>query len=161
MANKQYRKVGEEFLAGGGGSSITMDIPFPAATVFAALEDGDAWQAWMDLNVNWTSPKPFGVGTTRTVSLANGAAIDEEFFAWEPGRRMAFCFVAGGLPVKAFVEDYVLEDAPGGSRLTWTLKGDAFFILKPILYKVMQSAAKKGLPKLVDWIKANEAKLAA
>ncbi len=73
--------------------------------------------------VEWTSPKPFGVGTTRTVYMAGGLVGDEEFIAWEPGRRMAFRFDAiSRKQVDAFVEDYRVEDL--GSevcRVSWTM----------------------------------------
>ncbi|MGB1087269.1 MAG: SRPBCC family protein, partial [Alphaproteobacteria bacterium] len=106
---RTYKKVGEDFVKAGGGRTVTFDLPFSAADAFTALGNADSWKAWMDLEVTWTSPQPFGVGTTRTV-IAAGQSMDEEFFAWDEGKRMAFCFVEGGLPVKAMIEDYVLED---------------------------------------------------
>ena len=34
--------------------------------------------------VDWTSPKPFRAGTTRTVTL-NGIKVDEVFVVWDHG----------------------------------------------------------------------------
>ncbi len=154
---RTYTKVGEEFVQAGGGRTVTFDLPFSATTAFAALGDAASWKAWMDIDVNWTSPKPFGVGTTRTV-VAGGQSIDEEFFAWDEGRRMAFCFVQGGLPVRSMIENYVLEDMPGGGcQLHWTLKADGLGPLKHLLYRLMQGAAKKGLPKFIQWVEDNQA----
>ena len=33
--------------------------------------------------MEWTSPKPFGLGTTRTVTMSGDLAGYEEFIAWE------------------------------------------------------------------------------
>ena len=42
------------------------------AKVFAIFEDGESWPQWFRAirKVAWTSSKPYGVGTTRTVWLA-------------------------------------------------------------------------------------------
>ena len=43
--------------------------------------------------VDWTSPRPFGVGTTRTVTFQGGGMeVYETFIAWDPGKHMAFTF---------------------------------------------------------------------
>jgi hypothetical protein len=57
-----------------------------AEELFAALEDGPSYSRWVPpiRGVTWTSPRPFGKGTTRTVNLVGGARIDEVFWAWEP-----------------------------------------------------------------------------
>lgn len=93
--------------------------------IFEVFCDADAWTRWAFpiTAVEWTSPFPLGVGSTRTVHMRGGMVGWEEFIAWEPGRRMAFRFnqtVAGG-PV-AFAEDYVVAPAgEGTSRVQWTM----------------------------------------
>ena len=71
----------------------------------------------------WTSPKPFGKGTTRTVKMAGGIRIDEVFWAWEPNRRIGFCFAAASIGwLNALAEVY--EIAPLSRercKLRWTL----------------------------------------
>jgi hypothetical protein len=76
--------------------------------------------------VNWLSPRPFGVGTTREVVLAPGLTkVHERFFRWEKGHGYSFTVYEANLPVfKRFAEDYVLE--PEGlngdsTRFTWTV----------------------------------------
>src|SRR5690606_18256613 len=93
--------------------------------IFAVFEDAEAWTVWADpiRHVEWTSPPPYGLGTTRTVSMSGGMVGDEVFIAWEPYRRMAFCFTAASMgSVESFAEDYRVEDLGDGSvRVTWTM----------------------------------------
>jgi hypothetical protein len=91
--------------------------------VFAIFEDGASWPKWFDgiQRVEWSSPKPFGVGTTRTVWLTS-LTVDEHFFRWEPGRRFSFYFTSHSRPmVRALAEDYLLEPLGTGSRFTYTV----------------------------------------
>ena len=92
----------------------------------ASAEDSDAeaWPVWAKAitKVTWTSPEPRDVGTTRIVHMRGGIVAYEEFLAWEPGRHMVFRFNECSMrAVAAFAEDYRVEPAPGGCRLTWTM----------------------------------------
>lgn len=91
--------------------------------IFEVFEDAHAWTIWaMPIQkVEWTSPKPFGVGTTRTVSMMGGMDGYEEFIAWERGKRMAFTFVGcSKYPTEKFLEDYRVTDLHDGScRVEW------------------------------------------
>jgi uncharacterized protein YndB with AHSA1/START domain len=93
--------------------------------IFDAFEDADAWPVWAlpITNVEWTSPKPFHVGTTRTVTMIGNMVGEEEFIAWERGKRMAFRFNrASSNTTKAFAEDYRVEQLdPGRCRVTWIM----------------------------------------
>jgi len=92
--------------------------------VFAILEDGESWPRWFAgmRKVAWTSNKPYGVGTTRTVWLTLGS-VDEHFFRWEQDRRFSFYLTAHSMPlVHALAEDYLLEElAPGRTRFTYSV----------------------------------------
>lgn len=143
---------------------LVQSLPVSAAEAFRCLEDGDAWGEWIAAieGVEWTSPKPFGVGTTRTVTTRPGA-IEEEFFAWEDGRRMAFYFVRSGLPVfGAFAEDYVLT--PKGDdrcELTWRWAFEGAGLLRPAQGLVnigFKRQGAKSLSNLYDYLKANPGK---
>jgi hypothetical protein len=91
--------------------------------VFEVFEDAHAWTVWaMPIQkVEWTSPKPFGVGTTRTVSMMGGMDGYEEFIAWERGKRMAFSFVGCSKDAtEKFLEDYRVTDlGDGRCRVEW------------------------------------------
>ena len=103
----------------------TVDIDATPEQIWAALEDSAAWPRWASVitNVEWTSPRPFGVGTTRTVTMRGGIVGYEEFIAWQPHVRLGFRFNAATTSgVRAFAERYVLEPQPaGGTRVTWVM----------------------------------------
>jgi hypothetical protein len=120
------RKVGLEFLDSAPARfDSVVQVRATPAEIFETFEDAHSWTLWAPpiRRVEWTSPKPFGVGTTRTVYMAGGLVGREEFIAWEPGRRMAFRFDAvSRKQVDAFVEDYHVEDLDGRvCRVSWTM----------------------------------------
>ena len=97
--------------------------------IFEVFENPDSWVVWAlpIRRVEWTSPPPFGVGTTRTVTMTRGLVGKEEFIAWERGRRMAFRFTGASMDaITAFAEDYRLSDAGGGrTRVRWVMAMEA------------------------------------
>ena len=74
-------------------------------------------------SVTWTSPRPFGVGTTREVTLPLRAmTVRETFFRWDTGHRKSFYVTAADRPLLTrFAEDYLVEQTATGSRFTWTM----------------------------------------
>ena len=102
-----------------------VQVGAPPERVWAALEDADMWPRWASVitDVEWTSPRPFAVGTTRTVTMRGAMVAFEEFIAWEPHLRMSFRFNEASMNgVRAFAERYTLEPAPGGgTRVTWVM----------------------------------------
>jgi hypothetical protein len=106
-------------------STAEREMAVSAEQLFATLEDGPSWSKWVPVirEATWTSPMPFGVGTTRTVIVAGGIRNDEEFWTWEPNRRMGFSITAASRRwVDALSELY--EIAPISSeccRLRWTM----------------------------------------
>ena len=113
----------------------TFDIPRPAAEVWAELtRDGALDFCRMLGGARWTSPRPFGVGTTRTMKVAPGLlVVDETFFRWEEGRRKSFYVHAASLPLfRRLAEDYLVEEvSPGACRFTWTLAGEPSTLGRP------------------------------
>lgn len=86
-------------------------IPASAETVFKIFENEHAWPLWFKgvRRIQWTSEKPFKVGTTRTVYLKNGFSANEVFYAWKPGREFGFYFTDTNVPsLKRFAELYEL-----------------------------------------------------
>ena len=153
-AKKTHTIVGEDYLAA-SKHRVSHRFDLPAAAVWAALLDGKAWTEWLPLTgVTWTSPQPFAVGTTRTVSVGE-MEIDEVFFAWEEGRRMAFYFAASALPVSAAVEDYRVVEVPGGCELQWAGRVSAPLILGWLIGRQLAGGLKAGMPKLEALIKAD------
>ena len=104
--------------------SNDIDIALSPDELFGVLARADTWPRWAKVikHVEYTSPEPHGVGTTRVVTMTGGMVGDEEFLAWEPGRRMAFRFNSSATTsLGAFLENYRLEPVAGGTRLTWEL----------------------------------------
>ena len=93
-------------------------------TLFEIFEDPVSWTRWAIGigEVEWTSEKPFGVGTTRTVRFWGGMEVYETFMGWERGRTMAFFFTGITQDVWwRFSERYDVEPASGGCTLRWTV----------------------------------------
>ena len=63
----------------------TVDLASTPKQLFEVLAEADSWSRWATAiaDVTWTSPQPYGVGTTRTVTMRGGAVNDAEFVAWE------------------------------------------------------------------------------
>jgi hypothetical protein len=111
------------------------EIARPAAAVWAELTADDTlhWCRILD-DVSWTSPRPFGVGTTRDVkSLKGTSVLREQYFRWEEGHRHSFHVVESTSPLfKALAEDYLVE--PRGEdacRFTWTVAVELTAIGRP------------------------------
>jgi hypothetical protein len=93
------------------------------AQIFDVFEDAVSWTVWAPpiQKVEWTSAKPFGIGTTRTVSMVGGIVGYEEFVEWERGKRMAFTFLrCSKKDPEKFIEDYRVTDLGDGTcRVVW------------------------------------------
>jgi hypothetical protein len=115
--------------------SDTFAIRKPGAEVWNDLT-ADRTLYWCRIldDVSWTSPRPFTVGTTRTVKSLKGAnVINEYFFRWEEGRRKSFYVVDSSAPMfKRFAEDYLVEPTSDAAcRFTWTIAWEPSAIGKP------------------------------
>ncbi len=111
------------------------EVPLPAATVWGELTSDQAL-SWCRIlqDVSWTSPRPFGVGTTREVKALWGAnQLREHYFRWEEGHRHSFFVVESTAPLfKRFAEDYLLESTSDTScRFTWTLAAEPKALARP------------------------------
>lgn len=107
--------------------SNSVDLAITPEQLFEVFADADAWPRWAKVitHVEWTSPLPPGVGTTRTVTMRGGLRGSEEFLLWEPHTRMGFRFnEASERRIKAFAERYDVVETSRGCRLTWTLALD-------------------------------------
>ena len=128
---------------------LSQPVDVDAATLFGALTDDRAWEQWLGIRVEWTSPP----GPTATRTVHNGPiAIDEQFFGWDEGERLSFCFTHSPFPVHAFVEDYRCVDlGPDRARLDWTLAADARFgLAATAAVQAVALLGRRGLPKLAE-----------
>lgn len=102
----------------------TVDLAITPEQLFEVLSDETSWPHWATVitNVEWTSPEPRGVGTTRTVTMRGHIVGDEEFLAWEPFSHMAFRFnTSTSNAISAFAEDYRVVETAEGCHLTWVM----------------------------------------
>ena len=143
---------------------LIQTIPASTEATFRCLEDPDSWPQWIGAitGVEWTSPRPFGVGTTRTVTIRPGGSIEEEFFLWEDGRRMSFYFTRCGLPFfSAFAEDYQLS--PRGKdgcelRWSWAFEGAGLFrSMQPLLNAAFKRQGTSAMRALETYMRVSGA----
>jgi hypothetical protein len=125
------------------------EIARPAGEVWAELVADGALSFCRSLRgARWTSPRPFGVGTTRTMPALFGALVLEEtYFLWEEGRRHSFYADRASLPTfRRFAEDYLVEPtSETTSRFTWTIAVDPSPIGRP--GKPLNTVIVRGLFK--------------
>ena len=120
-------------------------LPVSRARLFEVFADPDSWSKWATGigGVEWTSPEPYGPGTTRTVTFWGGVKVYEDFFAYDPeAGHMAFCFYGTTEPIwTRFGENYQVADlGPNRCRLDWTVAydptgvfGRIHWMLKPVM----------------------------
>src|SRR4051795_5067065 len=77
-----------------------VDLNASPEKVFAFFADSDSWPKWFPAirKAQWTSEKPYGVGSTRTGWLPP-TSVDEHFFRWEPNRRCSFYATGTSAPM--------------------------------------------------------------
>jgi hypothetical protein len=119
------------------------ELPVSPEQLFAIFEDPGSWPRWATGigGVEWTSPAPFGPGTTRTVTFWGGMNVYEDFFLYDPPQEMAFSFYGTSQEVwTSFAEHYKVEPTATGCRLTWRVAytpTGPFAKLHPILKPIM------------------------
>lgn len=127
--------VDESFFASAPARySHTWAIARPASAVWAELVGERPLHWCRGLDISWTSPRPFSVGTTRQAKVLGGVlTVQEHFFLWEEGRRHSFYLTEANLPLfKTVAEDYVVEPV-GADRCTfsWTIAAEPTALGKP------------------------------
>jgi hypothetical protein len=96
----------------------------PPQAVWESLISDDSIAAWGSTlkSVDWTSPRPFGVGTTREVAPPVGPRMRERYFLWEEGRRHAFAaYESTASLFTRFAEDYLVEPDGDATLFTWVV----------------------------------------
>lgn len=92
--------------------------------VFATLRDADQWPKWLPAiqSVEWTSPKPIAVGSTRRIHTRHGRKIEEQCIRWTPGRRASFMIQRASMSrlLKAGT-DFELKPTAKGCEVRWTI----------------------------------------
>lgn len=112
-------------------------FPVPPQRVWESLTSDESLAAWGSVvkSLRWTSPRPFGVGTTREVTLPLGAiTVREEFIRWDEQKGYSFYATEANRPgLRSFAENYELEPDGDGTLFTWTIALEAVGPLAPAL----------------------------
>lgn len=99
--------------------------------------------------VKWSSPRPFGVGTTREVALTLGLArVREQFFRWDEGRGYSFYVYEANAPLfRRFVEDYAVTPDGSGTRFSWTVAIEPRHALR-LPFQLLAPALRAGFGRM-------------
>lgn len=140
---------------------FTVDLPCTPAQLFGVFEDPTSWPKWVPGigEVIWTSARPYGVGTTRTVVFWGGTEVYEEFVAWDAPREMSFTFTGTSEAIwHAFGEHYLVDETENGCRLTWTVgyaPRDGFARAHPVIRPVMRLVLGSYMRLLKRYVRRN------
>lgn len=113
------------------------------------------WQAGL-VEVRRLTAGPTGVGTRHTIVrtfMGRRLAVENEYIAFEPGRRIAFRTTSGPMPLQA---SYLVEPVEGGARVTSIIAMDASGFLslaEPLIAVGLRremDAAFRELKKLLE-----------
>lgn len=155
-------KVGVEFLDQASNVFVAIEIVKASPDqVFDVFEDAHAWTEWAlpIEKVEWTSPQPYSVGTTRSVHMLGDMIGYEEFVEWERGKRMAFTFIGCSKETtRSFLEDYRVTDLGNGScRVEWYMAMEVNGFarhLMPVTRPLMRLANKAMFRKFRKYTEA-------
>jgi hypothetical protein len=136
-------------------------LPLDAARAFELIASSDELGAWLQdfVSCTWTTPPPYGVGSTRDVKLKL-FSVTERFVAWQPGQRLAFTMTATTLPVfSRALEDLQLTPlAPDRTRLRWTAHYDVpawgrlvHPVMRPVFDQILARSAVKLTRHAAQW----------
>ena len=92
--------------------------------VWESLCSDESLTAWSSTirELVWTSPRPFGVGTTREVQPLGGPRVRERYYRWDEGHSHAFYVYEATMPLfRRFAEDYIVEPDGDGTVFTWVM----------------------------------------
>ena len=165
-------KVGLEFLDVSDNVFVAREVvKATPEQIFDVFEDAHSWTVWAlpILKVEWTSPQPYGVGTTRNVHMMGDMIGYEEFVAWERGKRMAFSFVGCSKDAtEKFLEDYRVTDLGDGTcEVEWHMamepKGFSqhlMFMTRPVM-RIANRAMFRKFRKFVNAYAAGDLSLGA
>ena len=161
--------VGVEFLEQSKNVFVAEEIiKATPEQIFDVFEDPVSWTVWaMPIQkVEWTSPKPFGIGTTRTVYMMGGMDGYEEFVEWERGKRMAFTFIGCSKDAtEKFIEDYRVTDLGDGTcKVQWYMGMEPRGFSKHMMWMtrpIMRFANRKMFSKFKTYTEEYAANAAA
>ena len=165
----ECRPIGREFYETAPQRFVfERELNTDPAGLFAILEDENSWPVWVSgiTKVEWTTPRPFEVGTQRTVTFPGGMQVFETFFLWDVPNEMAFHLHGATQKVWfAFGELYQVTDlGDGRSKLRWTVAYEPRYVFKvihPLIKWLMRITLGSYMDGLVKYVNAQKVGAAA
>ena len=165
----ECEKVGVDFFASAPIRIVSeVTLSCSPESLFRCFEDADAWSEWVGVirKVEWTSPSPFQVGTTRNVEMPGGMIAYEEFLVWDKPRHMAFRFNQFNQKfIRAFGEDYKVTDMGNDTcRLRWTVAmdpGSPVALIAPVIKPFLTVNLRKIMKDLKKYMQNDGRKFCA
>ncbi|WP_322937441.1 SRPBCC family protein [Nocardioides bizhenqiangii] len=135
-------------------STVRTTVSDPIDAVWKVLADHEGLSDWgPGISASLTTPgraEPNGVGAVRRISTPLPApAIVEEVTTFEPGRRLSYKALSG-VPLRNYRCDVVLEEAGGGTAISYTVLADQRVpLVEKALTKVIAAGLLNGLVRAV------------
>jgi len=129
------------------------EVAAPRTQVFAAISDPRTWSSWFPgvRAASYPSPPPYGVGTIREAHVGATRWV-EELIAWDADVRWGYTILRSTVPIAwAQIESFELDDAPGGTRVRWTLACEPRLLMRlgsPIAPHVLQKLFRRAMQNL-------------
>ncbi|WP_067568328.1 SRPBCC family protein [Nocardia acidivorans] len=130
-------------------ASTTVDtvLSAPREVVYQLFSDRDALSAYLPIQIALKKPgvgSPSGVGAQYLLGLG-GVGVTEETTELVPGERVVYRVIKGA-PVKRHVGTITFADAPGGTRVVYTMESDPSL---PVPAKVLEFGLKSLINTLI------------
>lgn len=163
MATHECDKVGMEYFDSAPVRfTASEEIDVSAQRLFDIFLDAESWTRWVTAitDVEWTSPVPVEVGSTRSVTMVGRMVGHEEFIAWDEPHRMAFRFNSATMKgTSAFGEDYrVTEISDDRCRVDWVMAmtpaGPGRYTM-PLVKPIMAAFIRRTLRALKKYAEAD------
>lgn len=121
-------------------------IAAPVERLWEAIAAHERWPEWFPaLRAVEPIGTGEGVGGGRRVHL-RGLTVEEEFLAWEPGKRFAFTVVGADKPgIKAMVEDIRIEPDGGDAAIVRYTQA-----IQPMGSRVVAPLLRRAVPRTLD-----------
>jgi hypothetical protein len=118
---------------------VDLTVKRPAADVWAELTAENPMSSYCRTisSIQWTSPRPLGVGATRTTRVLGGMfTLDERYPIWDEGRRKVFVGVRIRPPMlRRVAEEYLVEPIDATHcRFRWTAVWEPTALGRPIAF---------------------------
>ncbi len=156
MATHECDKVGMDYFDSAPMRfAASEEVGVSTQHVFDIFLDAASWTKWVTAitSVEWTSPFPPEVGSTRSVTMLGGMVGHEEFIAWDEPQHMAFRFNSASMSgASAFAEDYrVTEISDDRCRIDWIMAMTPAGISRytmPVVKPFMAAFARRAMREL-------------